>query len=308
MSAIAATVAIAYLVSVIVNLARLAPMQRVPPSEAMQGATPRGSGAPGASEPRSDAPPGLALESVIRSAVAADEAATTGVAVVLPDGSWIGGLNPELPGYAASTFKLALLYEAERRVSEGRLGYDDRLALDEEARREDLGTLARLPIAEDGTISLGQALEAMVVVSDNASAIAVLRLLGPSQVDARLRQLGIVTMSVNDRALPTTARDLALLMAAIVRGEGLNTTAHTHALDLLFAQEARAGIPAALEPYPDVIRVGNKTGTWDNATRDVAVVEAEAGTYVVAAMTEGDWNWELVGRLARAIHGELTRQ
>lgn len=233
----AATAAIAYLVSVLVNLARQAPLERVPPSEVIQGALIRGSGAPDGSEARLGGRAGLALESAIRSAITANEAATTGVAVVLPDGFWIGGLSPELPSYAASTFKLALLYEAELRVSEGRLTYDDRIAIDEEARREDLGTLARLPIAEDGTISLGQALEAMVVFSDNASSIALLRVLGPSQVDARLRQLDILTMSVNDRALPTTARDLALLMAAIVRGEGLSMTTHKHALDLLFAQE-----------------------------------------------------------------------
>ncbi|MES4792737.1 MAG: hypothetical protein C4321_06870, partial [Chloroflexota bacterium] len=244
----AATVAIAYLVSVLVNLARLAPAERVPPFGAIQGVTSRGSGAPDASEARFDARPGLALESAIRASVTANEAATTAVAVVLPDGSWIGGLNPELPGYAGSTFKLALLYEAELRVSEGRFTYAEHIAIDEAARLEDLGTRATLPIAEDGTSSLEQALEAMIVFSDNASSIALLGLLGPSQVDARLRHLGIITMSVNVRALPTTARDLALLMAAIVRGEGLSTTAHTHALDLLFAQEARAGIPAALEP------------------------------------------------------------
>lgn len=132
---------------------------------------------------------------------------------------------------------LPLLSDAELRVSEGRLTYDDRIAIDEGARRKDLVTLARLPIAEGGTISLGQALEAMVVFSDNASPTALLRGRGPSQVDARLRQLDILTMSVNDRALPTTARGLALLMAAIVRGEGLSMTTHKHALDLLFAQE-----------------------------------------------------------------------
>jgi beta-lactamase class A len=237
----------------------------------------------------------------------ADEAATTGVAVMLPDGSWLGGLNPDLPGYAASTFKLAVLYEAERQVSEGLLSYDNGITIDDEARAEDLGTLDRLPIAADGTVSLGAALEAMVSFSDNASAVALLRLLGPSQVDARLRELGIVTMSVNDRALPATARDLATLMAAIVRGEGLSDEAQQHALGLLFTQEVRAGIPAALESLPGVVRVGNKTGTWENATRDVAVVESSWGTYVVAVVADGDWNWELIGRVARAVHEELTR-
>ncbi|GIW17274.1 MAG: hypothetical protein KatS3mg064_0431 [Tepidiforma sp.] len=249
-----------------------------------------------------------AIADALAAALSAGEFETTGVAVVSLDGAVLGGINLDLPGYAASTYKLALLYEAERRVAAGTLTYDDRVPVTDEARAEDLGTIDRLPIAADGTVSLGEALTAMVTFSDNASAVALLRLLGPAEVDAALRGIGVATMSVNDPGLPATARDLALVMAAIARGDGLTQGARDHALGLLAAQEIRSGIPAALDALPGVRRVGNKTGTWPNATRDVAIVETDRGAYVVAIMAEGDWNWDLVQRAARAVHEELTRR
>jgi beta-lactamase class A len=248
------------------------------------------------------------LGAAIRVVLTPDEAATTGVAVMTVDGRLLGGLNEDLPGYAASTFKLAVLFEAEQRVAAGELQYTDRILITDEARAGDLGTIDRLPIADDGTVSLGEALHAMVTYSDNATAVALLRLFGPAAIDSTLRELGATTFSVNDRTLPTTPRDLAVVMAAIVRGEGMTAAERDHALGLLFAQQIRVGIPAALDGADGVLQVGNKTGSWTNATRDVALVETTAGRYVVAIMAEGDWNWELIRRAARAVHEDFTQR
>lgn len=229
-----------------------------------------------------------------------------GVAVLALDGTFLGGLNPDLIGYAASTFKLALLYEAERRVSLGLLSYGDRIVVTDEARSEDLGTLARVPVADDDTVTLGDALHAMVTFSDNATAVALLRLLGPAEVDQTLRALGIATFSVNDRDLPVSPRDLAALSAAIARGQDLAPEQRSHALGLLAKQEVRAGIPAALEALPGVELVANKTGTWPGLTRDVAFVQTDRGTYALAIMVPGDWNWPLVRSIAATVHEALT--
>ncbi len=247
-----------------------------------------------------------AIERAIADGVSAAERNAVGVAVVSPGGAELGGFNADAIGYAASTYKLAILYEAERQVSLGLRDYGDRVTITEEARAEDLGTLDRLPVREDGTVSLGEALHAMVTFSDNASAVALLRMLGPASIDATLRGLGLSVMSVNDPALPVSAPDLALLAAAIARGEALAPAQHRHALDLLGAQEIRAGIPAALRDAPGVITVANKTGTWPGVTRDVAIVETVSGSYVIAILVPGDWNWSLVRSIARAVHEVLT--
>lgn len=236
-----------------------------------------------------------------------DQLLTTSVAAVNLDTGAVFLHNADVPLYAASTFKLAVLYEAERRISEGSLGYEDRLHLTPEAIAEDLGTLALLPLKDDGTVSVGEALEAMVTHSDNATAVALMRLLGPDRIDQTLRALGAGTMSVNTPDLPATARDLARLMAAVVNGEGVAPAQRLHMRDLLIAQQTRDGIPAAIVAAagPGAV-VGNKTGTWPGATRDAGFVETSAGTYVVAVMVEGDWNWDLVRRVTSVVHREMT--
>ena len=208
--------------------------------------------------------------------------------------------------YAASTFKLALLYEAERRHAAGEVEYEDRLVLTEEALSEDLGTMDRVPIAPDGTVSIGEALTAMITLSDNATAVALLRHLGPAEVDATLRDLGLTAMSVNTEDLPVTVADLARLMLAIISGEGVGEEERSHMRALLLDQTIRDGIPAGLPPGV-ASATGNKTGTWPGMTADVAFVETSSGRYVLAVFADGDWNWPLVRDISSAVYEEMVR-
>lgn len=213
-------------------------------------------------------------------------------------------LNPNREFYAASTFKLAVLYEVERRISTGDLRLDDRLTISGEDAAEDLGTLAALPLAPDGSLTIGDALRAMVTRSDNASAVALLHLVGAANVDATLRRIGAADLSVNTRDLPATAAGMARLMEAIVRGENLSPDARRHARDLLLAQEWREGIPAGLPPGATA---GNKTGTWEGLTHDIGFVEAPGGTYVIAVLSAHGWVWDPIARISAAAWNELAR-
>ncbi|WP_322796980.1 serine hydrolase [Tepidiforma sp.] len=296
-----------YLVSVI--SAELADPAQAPEAAANHPSSARtadtGRSAPGIAG--SAGSPAGAIERALERALSPEELATAGVAVVDLRGDLLGGINPDRAGYAASTFKLAILYEAERRISAGELRYTDAVPITDEALAEDLGTFERVgQPAEDGTLLLGTLLEAMITFSDNTSAVALLRFLGAGAVDAALLDLGIEGMSVNSRELPATPLALAQLAAAIARGEGLAPEQRDHALGLLAAQEVRAGIPAGLEASDGIGYLGNKTGTWPGVTRDVAIVQVDGEWFAVAVMVDGDWNWELVQRIARAIHEGLT--
>ena len=213
-------------------------------------------------------------------------------------------VNGDYQFYAASTFKLAVLYEVERRISTGDLRLDDRVTISGEDAAEDLGTLAALPLAPDGSLTIGDALRAMVTHSDNASAVALLHLVGAANVDATLRRIGAADLSVNTRDLPATAAGMARLMEAIVRGENLSPDARRHARDLLLAQEWREGIPAGLPPGATA---GNKTGTWEGLTHDIGFVEAPGGTYVIAVLSAHGWVWDPIARISAAAWNELTR-
>jgi len=247
--------------------------------------------------------PDDSLERAVRDALGDDAASYAVVVRRLRDGRTFE-LNPNREFYAASTFKLAVLYEAERRISLGELRMDDRVTISGEDASEDLGTLGRLDLAPDGSLSVGEALRAMVTRSDNATAVALLHLLGAPAIDATLRRLGATGISVNTRDLPITAAGMARLMEALVRGEGLTPDARRHARELLLAQEWRDGIPAGLPPGASA---GNKTGTWEGITHDIGFVEAPGGTYVIAVLSSRGWVWEPIARVSAAAWNDLIR-
>lgn len=210
--------------------------------------------------------------------------------------------------YAASTFKLAVLYEAELRHFRGDLEYSDTVTLSDQDRAEDLGTSGQLVFEDDGSITIEHLLQAMITVSDNASAVALLHLFGGGAIDETLRDLGLNVMSVNHVELWTTADDLARLMEAIYVGEGVGPVERDQMRELLLGQTIRNGIPGALSnEVKEGLRIGNKTGTWPGAQHDVAFVEAQSGAYVIAILTDGSYEgWMALQRVTLAAHKALA--
>lgn len=222
----------------------------------------------------------------------------------LSDGHGVA-INADREFYAASTFKLAVLYEVERRRSEGLVHGSDDLQLTDADLSEDLGTISEVPVGPDGKLPISAALRAMVTLSDNSTAVALMHLVGPSNIDETLKALGLQHTSVNTEKLPTTAADMALLMEAIVEGKGMSDESRADMRELLLGQETRTGIPAGL---PSTVRVGNKTGTWEGITHDIAFVEAPGGTYVIAVLSDRGWSWDPIARVSKAVYETFTNQ
>jgi beta-lactamase class A len=143
----------------------------------------------------------------------------------------------------------------------------------------------------------------MVTLSDNTSAVAMLHRLGGATIDATLRDAGIENTSVNTEELPTTASDMARIMELIVRGDGVSESAKTMMRDLLLGQGTRTGIPQGV---PREVAVGNKTGNWEGATHDVAFVDAPDGTYIIAVLSDGSWEWDPLVRVSAAVYAAMT--
>ena len=222
----------------------------------------------------------------------------------LKDGRGVA-INAAQQFYAASTFKLAVLYQVELLHDQGLVHDSDTIVLSKADAAEDLGTIRDVPTGPDGSITIADALHAMITISDNATAVALLHLVGASNVDTTLSRLGLQHTSVNTTDLPTDAADMALLMEAIVDGNGVSDRARQEMRDLLAAQETRTGIPAGL---PANVPVGNKTGTWKGATHDVAFVDAPGGMYVIAVLSDGDWSWAPIARVSKAVYETLASE
>jgi len=242
------------------------------------------------------------LDSAIREAIG-NESDDISVSVQrLTDGA-SASVNGNRVYYAASLFKLAVLYEVEHQRTTGDLDITGRVTLTPDDVAEDLGTLSRLGVRAGDSLPIETALRAMVTYSDNSTAVALLRLVGAANADHSLRNLGILHTDVNTRMLPTTADDMAKLMAAIVQGTGLSPEAAAEMRSLLEQQEVRAGIPAGL---PAGVTVGNKTGTWDGNTHDVAFVDAPGGAYVIAVLSDRGQSWQPIENVSRAVFTTLS--
>ena len=205
--------------------------------------------------------------------------------------------------YAASLFKLAVLYEAGLRLDAGTLALDGGLPINEVDIAEDDGTFDSVPRRDDGSVEVRVALEAMVTRSDTTTGNAFLHLFGHANIDTTLRSLGLEHTSVNTRELPTTAADMATLMTAIVTGRGLTPSTRDYLRSLLLAQQIRAGIPAGL---PAGTIAGNKTGNVSDDTHDVAFVEAPGGTYILAILSDRSWDWRAHVEVSAAVFREMS--
>src|SRR5688500_7045491 len=93
--------------------------------------------------------------------------------------------HPDEQVIAASLYKLGVLAEAERRVETGELHYSDTITI----RPEDV---VEYSFEEAGTeMTLDEALESMITISDNGPALALWHLLGGANIDATLIREGL---------------------------------------------------------------------------------------------------------------------
>ena len=267
----------------------------------------------GAGEPDETQPPEAvaprSADSLIRAIQDVLDAEAGGATVSVVAMRLVDGRTVSIEGdrvfYAASLFKLAVLYEALRLLSAGEIELADRVQISAAEFAEDLGTGGSLNLDANGGITISDALEAMVTRSDNVTAIALQHHFGGAQIDATLAGLGLTATSVSVPALPTTAGDMARLMAAVVSGQGLSEEAWALGRDLLIRQEMR---DATLAGLPPGVTAGAKWGAWSDdggAGHDVAFVEAPSGTYVLAVLTNQPWAWPLIADISRAVYDAL---
>jgi beta-lactamase class A len=243
--------------------------------------------------PRDDA----ALAALVRSTLSGFEGEYSVVVRNLEDGR-SASLNAGRVYYAASLFKLALLLEAYRQRDAGELDFAELLTLEEKYVEYDLNTLEDLGLEEGDMLTLADALKAMVIVSDTPTAVMVQDQVNPWRVDQTLKSLGINDMSVTTYDLPTTAGDMALLMAAVAAGEGVTEESRREMLALLLQESIRDGIPSGVPPNS---AVAHKSGNFTDATHDVALVWGPGGPYVIAVLSDRSWDSRPIAAVSRAV-------
>lgn len=208
-----------------------------------------------------------------------------------PGGAGIWIADPSVPNplyaidadeqvIAASLYKLGVLAEAERRVDAGELRYADVITIEPEdvtadGSFEDAGT----------RLTLDQALEVMITVSDNGAALALWRILGGANIDATLAKAGMADFHValdNTEGNWATPRAIGTFFTLLAKRQLISPAASDRMLARLERQQINDRLPAQL---PQDVVVAHKTGNLTGLTHDAGIIYTKSGPRVVVAMT-----------------------
>jgi len=206
----------------------------------------------------------------------------------------------------ASTIKLAVMVEAFARVAENRAKWSDEIILTKEKKQPDGGVLQELT---DGTrLTLRDAINLMIVVSDNTGANLALDFLTADAVNARMDSLGLKqTLSLrkiggdgeskaySDPANKgfgigvTTPHEMVSLMDKLERGEIVNASSSREMIALLKRQQSHQGIGRSLNGT----EMATKPGSLDALRSDVGIIYSKRGRIAMAItcdqMPDIDW-------------------
>lgn len=145
-----------------------------------------------------------------------------------------------------------------------------------------------------GTVlTIRDAVERMITISDNSPALALLRLLDPHRINTTLAGLGLADTRLNT-SLPeeertasfntTSARDIAALFAGLVRGTVVGPAQSREMLAVLGRQQINDRLPAGL---PAGAAIAHKTGDLPGIAHDAGVLTTPSGPRVVVMLTRG---------------------
>ena len=188
--------------------------------------------------------------------------------------------DPEEQVIAASLYKLGVLAEAERRVDAGELHYDDTITIESEditadGSFEDAGT----------HLTLDEALEAMITISDNGSALALWHILGGANIDATLEKAGVKNFHVafdDTEDNWATPHAVGTFLTLLAKRQLISPAASDRMLARLERQQINDRLPAQLPP--DVV-IAHKTGNLSGVLHDAGIIYTKTGPRVVVAMT-----------------------
>lgn len=189
---------------------------------------------------------------------------TSSVIVADEEGNIVAAYNGDQVYFAASLYKLFVAYEGYRQIDAGDVDADE-VYLNGNTRAE--------------------CLDLMIRESNSPCGEKMLAELGGLKLTNQLREYDITNTSMV--SISTTARDSAVILARVARGEGLSQTSRADYLDSMKDQPDiyRRGLPSG---FSDKLTVYNKVG-WNELVEwhDAAIVElADGRNVIITALTK----------------------
>jgi beta-lactamase class A len=239
-------------------------------------------------------------------------------------------LNADERVRTASTIKIAVMIEAYARVAAGKLKWTDELILTKEKKVGGSGILNEL--SDNLHLTLRDAVNLMMILSDNTATNLVLDVLTTDAVNARMESLGIKNIKIMRKVFSggesaagkdpenkkyglgmATPREMVLVMEKLERGEVISPAASKEMIELMKREQGRNAIGRSLWEVP----VASKYGALDRLRSSVAIFYTKQGKIALAIscddMPEIIWSVDnpaylLMSRLSEVLVNGLAKK
>lgn len=208
----------------------------------------------------------------------------------------------------ASTIKIAVMVEAFARVAEGKGKWTDELVLTKAARYGGSGVLPEL---SDGLrLTLRDAVNLMMVVSDNTATNLALDYLSTDAVNARMDSLGFKQIRILRRVGSggesregkdaenkrfglgvATPREMVLLLEKLERGEIISPASSKEMIDLMKREQSHYAIGRSQWQ----LQMATKYGALDHLRSAIGIIYAKEGRIAMAITCDDvpEVNWSV---------------
>jgi len=204
-------------------------------------------------------------------------------------------LNGDERVRTASTIKIAVMIEAFARVTEGKAKWTDEVTLTKEKKVSGSGILFEL--SDNLHLTLRDAVNLMMMLSDNTATNLVLDVLTTDAVNARMELLGFKQIKINrkvgsggDSAAGrdpenkkyglgvATPHEMVQVMEKLERGEIISPAVSKEMIELMKKEQARYAIGRSLSDVP----MASKYGALDRLRSAVGIIYSKKGKIAMA--------------------------
>src|SRR5689334_545277 len=240
------------------------------------------------------------------------------------------GLNPDERVRTASTIKIAVMIEAFARVAEGKARWTDEVILTKEKKVSGSGILNEL---SDGLkLTLRDAVNLMMILSDNTATNLVLDVLTTDAVNARMEALGFKNIKIMRKVGSggesmagkdpenkkyglgmSTMREMVLVMEKLERGEIISPAVSKEMIELMKREQGRYAIGRDLWD----VDMASKYGALDRLRSSIAILYTKHDRIAIAItcddMPETIWSVDnpaylLMARLSEVLVEGLAKK
>ena len=204
-------------------------------------------------------------------------------------------LNGDERVRTASTIKIAVMIEAFARVSEGKAKWTDEVTLTKEKKVSGSGILFEL--SDNLHLTLRDAVNLMMMLSDNTATNLVLDVLTTDAVNARMELLGFKQIKINrkvgsggDSAAGrdpenkkyglgvATPHEMVQVMEKLERGEIISPAVSKEMIELMKKEQARYAIGRSLSDVP----MASKYDALDRLRSTMGIIYSKKGKIAMA--------------------------